>query len=100
MPASTFKIMNAMIGLETGVIPDENYVIPWDGTQYPVKEWNKDHTLKSAVKYSVVWYFQELARRVGKDKIQHFVDAVGYGNVEGKPSSTRQEQTFTSGLQL
>ncbi len=80
LPASTFKIMNAMIGLETGVIPDENYVIQWDGTHYQVPEWNRDHTLKSAVQYSVVWYFQELARRVGKENIQHYVDAVGYGN--------------------
>ncbi len=89
LPASTFKIMNAMIGLETGVIPDENFLIPWDGTQYTVKEWNQDHTLKSAIKFSVVWYFQELARRVGKGKIQQYVDAVGYGNrdISGNPDS-------------
>jgi beta-lactamase class D len=80
LPASTFKILNSLIGLETGVIPDENYVIPWDGTSYQIKEWNQAHTLKSAIKYSVVWYFQELARRVGKEKMQHFVDAAGYGN--------------------
>ncbi len=80
LPASTFKILNSLIGLETGVIPDEDYVIKWDGTPYQIKEWNQDHTLKTAIKYSVVWYYQELARQVGKEKMQHYVDAAGYGN--------------------
>jgi beta-lactamase class D len=80
LPASTFKILNSLIGLETGVIPDENYVIKWDGTQYENSAWNQDHTLKTAFQNSVVWYYQELARRVGREKMQYYVDAVGYGN--------------------
>jgi beta-lactamase class D len=80
IPASTFKIMNSLIGLETGVIPDENYVIKWDGTQYDIPSWNQDQTLKTAIQNSVVWYYQELARRVGKEKMQYYVDAAHYGN--------------------
>jgi beta-lactamase class D len=80
IPASTFKIMNSLIGLETGVIPDENHVIKWDGTQYDIPSWNQDHTLKTAIQNSVVWYYQELARRVGKEKMQSYVDAANYGN--------------------
>jgi beta-lactamase class D len=80
LPASTFKIMNSLIGLDTGVIPDENYVIPWDGTRYDIPAWNRDHTLATALQNSVVWYYQALARRVGREKIQHYVDAVHYGN--------------------
>jgi len=80
LPASTFKIMNSLIGLETGVIPDENYVIKWDGTQYENPAWNQDHTLKTAFQNSVVWYYQELARRVGREKMQQYVDLAGYGN--------------------
>jgi beta-lactamase class D len=80
IPASTFKIMNSLIGLETGIIPDENYVIKWDGTQYPIPAWNQDHTLKTAIQNSVVWYYQELARRVGQEKMQSYVDAAHYGN--------------------
>jgi len=80
IPASTYKILNAMIGLETGVIPDENYVIKWDGTKYDYPTWNQDQTLKTAIQNSVVWYFQELARRVGEQKEQYYVDAVKYGN--------------------
>lgn len=79
-PASTFKVMNALMALETGVVQDENTVIPWDGTQYQISSWNQDQTLKSAMASSTVWYFQELARRMGKERIQRFVDDVGYGN--------------------
>jgi beta-lactamase class D len=80
IPASTFKIMNSLIGLETGVIPDENYVIKWDGTHNVIPSWNQDHTLKTAIKNSVVWYYQELARRVGKEKMQHYIEIANYGN--------------------
>jgi beta-lactamase class D len=80
LPASTFKIMNSLIGLESGVIPDENFVIPWDGTPYPIPSWNRDHTLATAIRNSVVWYYQELSRRVGRDRMQSYVDAAGYGN--------------------
>jgi beta-lactamase class D len=80
LPASTFKIMTALIGLETGVIPDEDYVIRWDGTHYEIPAWNQDHTLKTAFQNSVVWYYQEVARRIGQERMQQYIDAVGYGN--------------------
>ena len=89
LPASTFKIMNALIGLETGTIPDENYVIKWDGTQYDNDTWNHDQTLKTAMQNSVVWYYQELARRVGMEKMQKYLIAADYGNkdISGKIDS-------------
>lgn len=89
LPASTFKIMTALIGLETGVIPDENYVIPWDGIKYDIPAWNQDHTLKTAFQNSVVWYYQEVARQIGPERMQQYVDAVGYGNqdISGKLDS-------------
>lgn len=80
LPASTFKILNSLIGLETGVIPDKNYTIQWDGMHYKISTWNQNHTLETAFQSSVVWYYQELARRVGEEKMQYYVDAVGYGN--------------------
>ena len=80
LPASTYKIVNALIALETGIVPDADYVIKWNGQQYPIPEWNRDQTLRSAMQYSVVWYYQELARREGQETIQKYIDAVGYGN--------------------
>jgi hypothetical protein len=80
LPASTFKVMNSLIGLETGVIPDENYVIKWDGTQHQISTWNQGHSLRTAFQNSVVWYYQELARRVGRERMKYYIDAVKYGN--------------------
>ena len=79
-PASTFKIPNSLIGLETGVIRDEHFVIPWDSVARSFPSWNRDHDLSSAIANSVVWYYQELARRVGEKRMREAVAAIGYGN--------------------
>jgi beta-lactamase class D len=79
-PCSTFKIPNSMIGLETGVIADQDHVIAWDGTQYPVESWNRDHTLASAIAHSVVWYYEALADRVGPERMAQYLADLGYGN--------------------
>jgi len=79
-PASTYKIFNSLVGLETGVIKDENFVIPWNGVKYNNTNWNKDHDLKLAYKNSTVWYYQELARRVGGERMKYWLDKAQYGN--------------------
>lgn len=80
LPASTFKILNSLISLEVKVINDENEIIKWDGKARFYDKWNQDHNLKSAIKYSCVWFYQELARRVGKEKMQYYLDTTRYGN--------------------
>ncbi len=79
-PCSTFKIPNSLIGLETGVIPDADHVIKWDGTEQDRKELNRDHTLRSAIKHSVVWYYQALATRVGPERMKAYLEKIPYGN--------------------
>lgn len=79
-PCSTFKVFNALVGLETGVVEDENYSMLWDGTKYEVSEWNRNHTLQSAMTYSVVWYFQRLASQVGEARMKDFIQRAHYGN--------------------
>ncbi|MDQ3047670.1 MAG: class D beta-lactamase [Bacteroidota bacterium] len=81
-PASTFKICNSLIGLESGVIKDENFVIPWDSIVRSNPKWNQDHDLKLAFKNSTVWYFRELARRVGREKMKFWLDQAQYGNAD------------------
>lgn len=80
LPASTFKIFNALVALETGVIADEHTTFSWDGVERRIPQWNQDHDLASAIRVSAVWYFQELARRIGRERMQHWIDTVGYGN--------------------
>ena len=79
-PASTFKIVNSLIGLETGVISDEKMVIKWDGIKRWNHDWNKDLTMEQAFKVSSVPYYQEVARRIGRDTMQLWLDSLNYGN--------------------
>ncbi|HLP47255.1 MAG TPA: class D beta-lactamase [Candidatus Kapabacteria bacterium] len=80
LPASTFKILNSLIALETGVVKDQCQIIEWDRQVWRFDEWNQDQTLQSAFRNSVVWAYQELARRIGKKQMQYWVDKVDYGN--------------------
>jgi beta-lactamase class D len=87
-PFSTFKIPNSLIGLETGAIPDTSTVINWDRKKYPPQEhWSRDfpdwmdnQTMRTALRNSVVWYYRELARRVGERDLKRYVDLFNYGN--------------------
>lgn len=80
LPASTFKIVNSLIGIETGRIVNEKMLIKWDGITRSVPEWNKDLTMEEAFKVSAVPYYQEVARRIGKDTMQFWLDSLKYGN--------------------
>ena len=79
-PASTFKIFNSLVGLQTGRIIDEKMIIKWDGIERRNKDWNKDMDMTEAFKVSSVPYYQEVARRIGKDTMQQWIDSIGYGN--------------------
>lgn len=80
LPASTFKIFSSLVALETGVIADETSVIRWDGVERDRTELNQDLDLQSSFRVSAVPHFQELVRRVGEERMQHYLDLVGYGN--------------------
>lgn len=80
LPASTFKILNSLISLETKAVKDENEIIKWDGVKRFYDAWNQDQSMKSGIKISCVWFYQELARRVGFERMQMYIDSVNYGN--------------------
>jgi bla regulator protein BlaR1 len=79
-PCSTFKIFNSLVGLDTGVLSGKDHLMKWDGTKYERDVCNRDQTLQSAITNSVVWYFQRVARSVGPQRMQKYLDSVGYGN--------------------
>jgi beta-lactamase class D len=90
-PHSTFKILNAAISLETGVMPDADFIIEWDQEQYPLtefpqsspyNEWRQDQNLRTGMQYSVVWFYTEVARLIGPEQMAEWVEAVGYGNMD------------------
>ncbi|WP_312519842.1 class D beta-lactamase [Anaerospora sp.] len=81
-PCSTFKIPNSLIGLESGILEKENErtLLKWSGKQYSISAWNQDHTLATAMANSVVWYYQEVARKIGPERMGYFLQSLQYGN--------------------
>lgn len=81
-PASTFKIANSLIGLDAGVVKSVDEVLPYGGKPQPRKEWEHDMGLRGAIKVSNVPVYQELARRIGLERMREGVKKLGYGNGE------------------
>lgn len=84
LPASTFKIINSLIALETGVVNNDSAVIPWNGAASSNAACNKDLPMYEAFRNSCVPWFQELARRTGIDTMQRWIDSLGYAGRYGK----------------
>jgi beta-lactamase class D len=85
IPASTYKIPNSLIALETGVASGPDFNLAWNSTAVPRQPWwpaawAQDHSLRTALPNSVVWYYKELARRIGPDRMQSYVNKFEYGN--------------------
>ncbi|RLZ10245.1 class D beta-lactamase [Acinetobacter sp. 2JN-4] len=81
IPASTFKMLNALIGIQHHKSPP-NEVYKWDGKKRAFASWEKDLTLAEAMQVSAVPVYQELARRIGLELMANEVKRVGFGNAE------------------
>ncbi|HVB03614.1 MAG TPA: penicillin-binding transpeptidase domain-containing protein [Chitinophagaceae bacterium] len=81
LPAATFNTLNTLIGLETGIIRDTNMVIRWNGIVKSNPDWPMDPTLAQAFRNSITPYFQEVARRIGRDTLQQYLDSIKFGNM-------------------
>jgi beta-lactamase class D len=79
-PCSTFKIANALIGLEVGILISPDQIFKWDGIKYPVKAWNKDLTLKKTISVSDVPVFQKITTKIGTSQMQAYINKFNYGN--------------------
>ena len=79
-PNSTYKIYDALFGLEEGVIAPDDSFMAWDGTNHPFEAWNGNQDLLSAMQSSVNWYFEEIDKQLGSSAIQDYIQKIGYGN--------------------
>ena len=97
-PASTFKIPHALVALETGVVAADT-VERWDGVRHEQQpDWNRDHTVLSALRPSVLWFFQRIAPRIGADRMTDWLARFDYGN--GDVSGTITEYWINGRLQI
>jgi beta-lactamase class D len=81
-PNSSFKIISCLIGLESGVIDPANSEQIWDGTVYPISEWNRNLTYDTAFRVSAIWYYRNVLDQIGEDTVQETLDQLQYGNCD------------------
>src|SRR6185295_9041935 len=82
LPASTFKIPHALAALDAGVLAGPDAKMVYDGSPQANASWRRDHTLASAMRYSVVWYFQRVAEKLGTDRERAYLKKFDYGNAD------------------
>lgn len=87
-PVSTFKIPHALAALDSGVVTDPNVAVAYDGAKVPFDAWRRDHTLATAMRYSVVWYFQHVAAKLGPDRERAYLAKLDYGNQDSSSGLT------------
>ncbi|MDC0831808.1 Beta-lactamase [Geitlerinema sp. FC II] len=80
LPASTFKILNSLVALETRAIANDLAILTWDGVERSFPAWNRDLNMRTAFRISAVWFYQVLARRIGYDRMREWVAQADYGN--------------------
>lgn len=78
-PASSFKVYNSLVALETGVVPNVDTVYAWDGVERG-GAWDQDHSMRLAMRNSTLWLYQELAREIGRDRYDAAFAREPYGN--------------------
>lgn len=82
LPASTFKIPNSLIALETGVVENDSTLFKWDGKKRWLKQWEQDLIFKEAFHLSCVPCYQDVAKRIGTTKMVDWLEKFNYGNMQ------------------
>lgn len=82
LPASTFKIPNSIIALETQVLKDENVVLKWDGQKRAFPSWEKDMTVREAFQASCLPCFQKVAKDIGTKRMKAYLNKLHYSNMD------------------
>jgi beta-lactamase class D len=85
-PASTFKIVNSLVALNSGVAPDTTFFMKWDGVVREFPAWNHDLTLEQAFRASALWYFVKLGQMNGRERLADAMHALDYGNADATGS--------------
>jgi len=87
-PASTFKIPHSLAALDAGVVAGADTKFAYDGSPVSQASWRRDHTLATAMRDSVVWYFQRIAQRLGAAREREYLRIFDYGNHDSSSGLT------------
>lgn len=86
-PQSTFKIPHALAALDAGVVSADE-ILRYDGHPVDFESWRADHSLATAMRFSVLWYFQDIAKRLGAVRERAYLDRLSYGNRDSSSGLT------------
>ena len=78
LPASTYKIPNSIIALETNIVENDSTLFKWNGEKRAYKSWEQDLILKNAFHYSCVPCYQEIARKIGEKRMNTYLTKLKY----------------------
>ncbi|AQZ93496.1 hypothetical protein BVH74_01370 [Halopseudomonas phragmitis] len=81
-PASTFKIPHALFALEAGVVRDEFQIFVWDGVERSFAAHNQDQDLRSSMRNSTVWVYEQFAGLIGEQQARQYLQYSSYGNAD------------------
>lgn len=79
-PASTFKIPNTLIALETETITTDS-IFKWNGEKQDLPAWEADMNIAQAYKASCVPIYQGIAKSIGVEQMQKYVRLLHFGNM-------------------
>ncbi len=84
-PYSTFKLANALIALDAGVLADGDSPMTWDREAVPIDPdwpagWTDPHTLATGLRDSAVPFFRTLALQLGETRMTAGLAKLDYGN--------------------
>ena len=82
LPASTFKIPNSIIALETGVVENDSTLFKWNGESRGLRVWEQDLIFSQAFHYSCVPCYQDVARRIGATRMNQYLSELSYGDMK------------------
>lgn len=87
LPASTFKITNSIIALETKVVANDSTLFQWNGEPRRLERWEQDLIFRDAFRFSCVPCYQDIARRIGEKRMNAYLKKLNYGHMVVDSSS-------------
>lgn len=87
LPASTFKIPNSIIALETGVVENDSALFRWNGESRSLSSWEQDLVFVDAFHFSCVPCYQEVARDIEVERMTEYLDKLEYGTMDVDPTN-------------
>ena len=79
-PASTFKLLNTLIAIDGKYITLQD-TIRWDKKEREIEQWNQDQTITTAFKYSCVWAYESIQKKIGIKNYPKYLEMTKYGNM-------------------